>query len=527
MQTNRLSRIRLTLMVLGFLIVPGIGSYAAPAAAKSALPPPTTLFLVGDSTVCGFNDPYYYPRYGYGTQLGTYLNPNVTINNLALSGRSSKSFLSEPQYTTLTSSIKKGDYLLIGFGHNDEKGDAGFYTDPTGSVTDSQSFKYFLYTYYIKVAQDKGATPILCTPIVRRDSSGAYANGTGFVHVTGNSGALKGGDYAQAIRDLGKELKITVIDNTALTKALGQSIFANSGATGTAKLQAWTSSAIGSVDDTHTNIYGASYYAYLIASALTKSNNPLKRYVLSDIAPPLPSILVVNPDYKEITYAAPTEKSKLWTTTNPWWASVFGDIGGSPKLRDGSYAITETPDGVSMHSGTPAGAAGKIATTSDGLAFYFQQIPINKNFTLRATATVRSLSNNDQLSFGLMVRDAVWIDTSDASLLSPYIACGPLKISKKAGALSSFSREFNANSNTFALTNGQTVSSASAVPVVGSVINLSIVKVGAVYTVTFGSEPPATYTVDLNSLDPKNVYAGLYTVRQCQVDFSNISLTIQ
>ena len=92
-----------------------------------------TIYLVGDSTVCGFSDNYYLPRYGYGTQLFNYINCEPKqINNLALSGRSSLSFLTEGNYTTLKNSIKEGDYLIIGFGHNDEKSDEpARYTDPT------------------------------------------------------------------------------------------------------------------------------------------------------------------------------------------------------------------------------------------------------------------------------------------------------------------------------------------------------------------------------------------------------------
>ena len=62
-----------------------------------------TLWVVGDSTVCGYSplDNYLYPRYGYGTQLGNYLSDKITVRNLALSGRSSKSFLTEANYTTL------------------------------------------------------------------------------------------------------------------------------------------------------------------------------------------------------------------------------------------------------------------------------------------------------------------------------------------------------------------------------------------------------------------------------------------
>ena len=106
------------------------------------------LFLVGDSTVSSFNDAYYYPRYGYGTQIGNYFDSKLKVNNLALSGRSSKSFLSESNYETFKASIKEGDYLIIGFGHNDEKDDDALrFTNPTGGVDDETSFKHYLYNY--------------------------------------------------------------------------------------------------------------------------------------------------------------------------------------------------------------------------------------------------------------------------------------------------------------------------------------------------------------------------------------------
>ena len=173
---------------------------------------PTTVYLVGDSTVCAFDDKYYYPRYGYGTQLAGYLATEATVVNLALSGRSSKSFITEDNYTTLKNSLKAGDYLLIGFGHNDEKSDdSARFTDASKDYTDPTSFGYHLYEYYIKLALDAGATPILCTPVVRAKTNDDYSGNEGHVTATG--------DYAQAIRDLGAALEVDVIDLTAITKA--------------------------------------------------------------------------------------------------------------------------------------------------------------------------------------------------------------------------------------------------------------------------------------------------------------------
>ena len=90
----------------GFQAGPTQGRRAASGGSDAAR---TTLYLVGDSTVAAFNDPYYYPRYGYGTQIATYLNQTIAVDNLALSGRSSKSFIDPADngnYAILTSSLK-------------------------------------------------------------------------------------------------------------------------------------------------------------------------------------------------------------------------------------------------------------------------------------------------------------------------------------------------------------------------------------------------------------------------------------
>ena len=145
------------------------------------------------------------------------------MENLALSGRSSWSYTTEANYGKLTSGIASGDYLFIGFGHNDEKREVARYTDPTLSADNTStmigtynanrtvSFKHVLKSYYIDVAKAAGATPVLCTPITRlyEDSKqSSYDN----VHVTAtasakddNSGVTtiwNGGDYAKAIREL-------------------------------------------------------------------------------------------------------------------------------------------------------------------------------------------------------------------------------------------------------------------------------------------------------------------------------------
>jgi lysophospholipase L1-like esterase len=484
----------------------------------------TTLFLVGDSTVCEFTDAYYYPRYGYGTQLKNYLNSNVTVNNLALSGRSSKSYITEANYTTLKSSMKSGDYLMIGFGHNDEKFEDARYTNPNTDVSDTRSFKYYLYTYYIKPALDAGATPILCTPIVRRSASDSYTGAV--IHDTSSdtSGGTTypGGDYAKAIRELGATYNVTVIDNTNLTKDLYSTLTASE----TLYLHAWVSDNSASVDNTHINIYGAKYVAYLIASAIQKSSCSLKSYVLGTIAAPTKAAdLVSNASYVPIVYSAPTVKSSTWTTQiDPWWGTVFGDCGGQAKITDGvSFAITaNSATEVLIRAGTSSAAVGKVAASTEGIAMYFQKIDASKDFTMTATATVGSfLGSNSQIAFGLMARDAVWIDTFNSSYTSYSVAVGPFATNLGAGAFySSYMRD------AAGLTRG-VVSTGTAVPTTGTSIALSIDKTGDNYTLKYGSDAAVVYNVNLKSIDTNYIYVGPYCARQAEVTFSNLSLTIK
>ena len=267
------------------------------------------VYLVGDSTVCNYttseNADKVFPRNGYGMWIGNYLNQNATVVNLALSGRSSKSFITESNYTTLTNSISAGDYLIIGFGHNDEKDeDETRYTNPTGDVTDQTSFQYYLYTYYVKMALDAGAHPILCTPVVRRSTSNNYDGNSG--HVT------NGGDYAQAIINLGATYGVPVINLRDLTKQLYLSL----SETETAKLHATTDKVEANVDNTHLSSYGAAQVAYMFCNALLNTDSGLAAYV--------DKTKLVAPKYQDVIIENEFEQPKpgdvtvhgLWELTN-------------------------------------------------------------------------------------------------------------------------------------------------------------------------------------------------------------------
>ncbi|MDE6656446.1 MAG: hypothetical protein K2J85_05590, partial [Anaeroplasmataceae bacterium] len=422
---------------------------------------PATLYVVGDSTLASFSDSYYYPRYGYGTQLSLYFDKAITVNNLALSGRSSKSFLTEANYTTLKTKIKAGDYLLIGFGHNDEKSDdAARFTDASKPITDSSSFQYSLYEYYIKLALEKGATPILCTPIVRADKNNNYTAANG--HVTST------GDYAQAIVELGQEKNVTVIHLRDLTKAkyssLGynEAIYYHAMTSGKKEGQNIVVDT-NSVDTTHLNIYGAKYVAYLVASELAKTKNTLGKYVLADIKEPTKDKdLVINSSYTFIDYTSPNltayqAPSHFKTTASGWYGTAFGDCGGSPSSAGNGYRAKEN-NGVFEVGQTAASSKGKFASAGDGFAYLFQQISKDKNFEITVTAKVINVDPTKQAGFGLMLRDDCFINqsTSKEMITSNYLTAG--FVTKDGGMNALFYRE-----NSTLVNNQNNISSLYAV----------------------------------------------------------------
>ncbi|SFR86558.1 pectinesterase family protein [Anaeromicropila populeti] len=496
---------------VGQNLIQAIGSYED----EPEVPVKHTIWVIGDSTVSAFSDSYYYPRYGWGTQLDKYFDSNAfEVKNLAISGTSSKSFTTSTEYQTLLAGMAEGDYLFIGFGHNDEKTEAERFTNPNGTYLEAGTFANSLYENYVKLAKDKGCTTILCTPIVRRTATGVWSDSQ--LHVTAASGDYEGGDYSQAIRNLGTALNIPVVDMTTLTKNLYDSL----GASETIYLHAWTSSNQNSVDNTHTNIWGAFYNAYFIAKTIKELNiSGLSEYVITSqiaSAPTKAVYLVSNPDYVEKGYDSNLPDSQLWTDCGVWKGTVFGDIGGVAPSTD-NFVLTEMPEGninIAVKNNK-----GKIASSVDGLAMYYYKVPVGSQFTISATATVNSFALNDQVSFGLMARDEMYIDTYLNGLLGDYVAAAPLKLTKTGSVWNCFARKSGV------LTQGGTCANTISA---GDTIDLKIQSNSDGYACTFGKEQTITAGFDfqLTSIDSEYIYVGMFAARNADVTFSNIKLIV-
>lgn len=496
-----LSALLLLVMSIGWSVM----AMADDAVNKDSSKP--TVWIIGDSTVSSFADNYYYPRYGWGTQIDKYLDGTYEVKNIALSGRSSKSYVNDKEYKELTAGMKQGDYLLIGFGHNDEKAEADRYTDPNGDYKTAGSFANSLYENYIKPAQAAGTTVILCTPIVRRTATAEWSDSN--LHITKDSGDFKGGDYAQSIRNLGKELNIPVVDMTKMTKELYDTL----GPDETVNLHAWTSSKATSVDNTHTNIYGGTYNAYLVTKTIKELGVAgISEHITAKEAPVKADVLKSNPDYKEAEYSGELKQSELWKDAGVFKGSIFGDIGGDPNLIKDKFILEGNEDG-SIH--IAVNGKGKISSTTDGMAMYYYKVPADSSFVITANATVNSINKHNQVAFGLMARDAMYIDVNDKSALGDYVAAGSIQ----QGTANCFKRKDGALGYGGKLEN----------PVeAGKTYALKIESNSDGYACTFGDNAAISGGFDfkLTSIDADYVYVGLFVARQADVTFSDIKLVV-
>jgi len=153
-----------------------------------------TIFMIGNSTMA--DKPFYdgNPEKGWGQIFPLYFKEGIKIENHAVNGRSTKSFINEGRWDSVFNKINPGDYVIIEFGHNDAKKD-----DPKRFADANTDYRWNLEKF-INETRQNGGMPILATPIVRRrfDEQGKFYD----VH----------GDYPKVVRELCKEMDIVLLD---------------------------------------------------------------------------------------------------------------------------------------------------------------------------------------------------------------------------------------------------------------------------------------------------------------------------
>ncbi|MFW0714892.1 rhamnogalacturonan acetylesterase [Pedobacter sp. N23S346] len=208
----------------------------------------TTLYIIGDSTAANKQEKAY-PETGWGMELQSFFNDEVKVDNRALNGRSTKSFRAEKRWQPILENLKAGDYVLIEFGHNDEKIDK-----PNVGVS-LADFKINLVNY-VNETRSKKAIPVLLTPISRR----SFKNGI----LTDTHGG-----YPGVTRKVADSLKVPLIDMLAKTEKL----LTDLGDEGSVKLFLHVDSGHvnypkGKKDDTHLSPTGAKQVAGLIVKGI-------------------------------------------------------------------------------------------------------------------------------------------------------------------------------------------------------------------------------------------------------------------
>jgi len=219
--------------------------------------------LAGDSTMADKERKTPNPEYGWGEMLPRFFSDAGIVINYATNGRSTKSFIDEGRWQKLVEALQPGDWVVIQFGHNDQKKeDPKRYADPHGAYQDN-------LRRFIADVRAKGATPVLATPVARRkwNDAGQLVN----TH----------GDYPEALRAVATEQKVPLLELNQLTAALEE----GHGLEGSKRLHLWIPAGAyerkpdGWKDDTHYSAYGADRVAALAVQEIIRLQLPLVEFL--------------------------------------------------------------------------------------------------------------------------------------------------------------------------------------------------------------------------------------------------------
>jgi lysophospholipase L1-like esterase len=227
-----------------------LGSAAAVRSVEIAPVEVPTVYLVGDSTV---TDQLGEPAASWGQMLTRFLGPGVAVANHAHSGETMKSFITGYRLAKVLSTLKRGDWLLIQFGHNDQKAQW-----PQTFADAATTYPAYLRVF-IAEARLRGATPILISSPERRNF--------------GPTGRIEPslGAYPEAVRLVAREEGVGLIDLTSMTVAFYEALGPD---------RAPLAFNDGGRDKTHHNNYGAYEIARMVAAGISAADRRLAGHLL-------------------------------------------------------------------------------------------------------------------------------------------------------------------------------------------------------------------------------------------------------
>jgi rhamnogalacturonan acetylesterase len=236
-----------------------------------------TLYIIGDSTVRNGDGSGRNGQWGWGSFLaGHFDTTRISVRNHAIGGRSSRTFITEGRWDSILAKLKKGDFVIMQFGHNDAgplddtarargtiRGIGNESRDIYNPITKKREMVYTYGWYmrkYIEDTRAKKAVSIVCSPIPRNDWQSEKVK---------RSDSTYGG-WAKQVAQTGGAYFIDLNNKIAERyEAMGQE-----------KVKEFFPA-----DHTHTNKEGAQLNAKIVAEELRRlSGGPLRKYLLSSVS---------------------------------------------------------------------------------------------------------------------------------------------------------------------------------------------------------------------------------------------------
>lgn len=248
----------------------------------------TTIFLCGNSTVV---DQPYEPWASWGQMIPRWFGPEVSISNNAESGLTAASFLGSYRLDKILTMMKKGDYVICEFGHNDQK-------EKMAGAGAWYNFSYNLKVFIDKV-RAKGGNIIFVTPTQRRRFDDATHSKILETH----------GDYPDAMRAVAKREGVPVIELHDMTRTFFETLGYENSRKALVHYPANTFPGQDKplADNTHFNPYGAYEIAKMVVMGMKQLNLPIVKYLRSD--------------WKDFNPAQPDDYNKF-----VWYNSVQQDV---------------------------------------------------------------------------------------------------------------------------------------------------------------------------------------------------------
>ena len=240
----------------------------------------TTIFLCGNSTVV---DQVHEPYASWGQMIPRWFGPEVAISNHAESGLTAGSFLASNRLEKVLAMMKKGDYVICEFGHNDQK-------EKTPGSGAWYNFSYNLKQYIDKV-RAKGGNIIFVTPTQRRFFDKATRSKIQETH----------GDYPDAMRAVAKREGVPVIELHDMTRTFFETLGYENSKKSLVHYPANTypNQPKALEDNTHFNPYGAYEVAKMVVMGMKQLH--------------LPFLKSLRPDWQDFNPAQPDDFNKfLW-----------------------------------------------------------------------------------------------------------------------------------------------------------------------------------------------------------------------